>query len=51
MDSSLCSSSSAVDTRCQGVKSNILQAPPFTKPELLFEDVHFNPFVVQVMNA
>ncbi|OAP55488.1 hypothetical protein AYL99_10461 [Fonsecaea erecta] len=35
----------------QGVKSNILQAPPFTKPELLFEDVHFNPFVVQVMNA
>jgi len=35
----------------QGVKSNILQAPPFTKPELLFEDVHFNPFVIQVMNA
>jgi len=35
----------------QGVKSNILQAPPFTKRELLFDDVHFNPFVVQVMNA
>ncbi|KAJ9499175.1 hypothetical protein H2202_005332 [Exophiala xenobiotica] len=27
------------------------KAPPFTKPELLFDDVHFNPFVVQVMNA
>jgi len=35
----------------QGVKSNILQCPPFTKPELLFEDFYFNPFVIQVMNA
>ncbi|KAI1338371.1 phytanoyl-dioxygenase family protein [Xylariaceae sp. FL0016] len=35
----------------QGVNSNILQAPPLTKPELLFEDVFFNPFVIQVMNA
>jgi len=34
----------------QGVKSNILQCPPFTKSELLFDDVHFNPFVIQVMN-
>ena len=31
--------------------ANILQAPPFTKPELLFPDIHFNPFVIQVMNA
>jgi len=35
----------------QGVKSNILQVPPVTKPELLFEDLYFNPFVIQVMNA
>ncbi|KAI0475733.1 phytanoyl-dioxygenase family protein [Xylariaceae sp. FL0804] len=35
----------------QGVESNILQAPPLTKPELLFDDVFFNPFVIQVMNA
>ncbi|RDW63514.1 hypothetical protein BP6252_11059 [Coleophoma cylindrospora] len=35
----------------QGVKSNILQCAPLTKPELLFDDVNFNPFVIQVLNA
>ncbi|KAH9906389.1 phytanoyl-dioxygenase family protein [Xylariomycetidae sp. FL2044] len=35
----------------QGVNSNILQGPPLNKPELLFNDVFFNPFVIQVMNA
>ncbi|KAI0469958.1 phytanoyl-dioxygenase family protein [Xylariaceae sp. FL0804] len=35
----------------QGVKSNILQGPPVTKPDLLLNDVFFNPFVIQVMNA
>jgi len=35
----------------QGVKSNILQCAPFTKPELLYDDIYFNPFVIQVMNA
>ena len=33
------------------VTANILQAPPFTQPELLFDDLHFNPYVIQVMNA
>lgn len=31
--------------------ANILQCAPFTKPELLFEDLYFNRFVIQVMNA
>ncbi|RFU33067.1 hypothetical protein B7463_g3266, partial [Scytalidium lignicola] len=35
----------------QGVKSNILQCAPFTKPGLLYDDFYFNPFVIQVMNA
>lgn len=35
----------------QGIKSNILQAPPLTDPGFLFNDVYFNPFVIQVMNA
>jgi len=35
----------------QGIKSNILQAPCFTKPELHFDDLFFNDFVIQVMNA
>lgn len=35
----------------QGVNSNILQAPPLTHPEYLYNDVFFNPFVIQIMNA
>jgi len=35
----------------QGVDSNILQGPPLTKPEYLYNDVFFNPFVIQLMNA
>lgn len=31
--------------------ANILQAPPLTDPSLLFDDVFFNPFVIQIMNA
>lgn len=31
--------------------ANILQAPPLTDPELLYDDVFFNPFVIQIMNA
>jgi hypothetical protein len=33
-----------------GVLSNILQCAPLT-PDLIFEDVYLNPFVIQVMNA
>ncbi|TVY15089.1 Kanamycin B dioxygenase [Lachnellula arida] len=35
----------------QGVKSNILQAPPLKDPEYLYNDVFFNPFVIQLMNT
>ncbi|KAL3426639.1 phytanoyl-dioxygenase family protein [Phlyctema vagabunda] len=35
----------------QGVNSNILQAPPVTEPDYLYDDVFFNPFVIQIMNA
>ncbi|KAF8861277.1 phytanoyl-dioxygenase family protein [Acephala macrosclerotiorum] len=35
----------------QGVNSNILQAPPLKEPDLLYDDVFFNPFVIQLMNA
>ena len=35
----------------QGVKSNILQAPPVVRADCLFDDVFFNPFVVQIANA
>ncbi|KAI9739966.1 MAG: hypothetical protein M1818_005022 [Claussenomyces sp. TS43310] len=35
----------------QGVNSNILQGPPVLEPGLLYDDVFFNPFVIQVMNA
>ncbi|KAG4027941.1 hypothetical protein MFRU_025g00080 [Monilinia fructicola] len=35
----------------QGVNSNILQAPPLLQEEYLHNDVFFNPFVIQVMNA
>ncbi|KXJ86500.1 phytanoyl-dioxygenase family protein [Microdochium bolleyi] len=34
-----------------GIKSNILQRPPLTEPELLSKDVYFNPFVLQTANA
>ncbi len=33
------------------IRSNILQGPPITNPEYLFQDVYFNPFLIQVMNA
>ncbi|KAK5115870.1 hypothetical protein LTR85_009464 [Meristemomyces frigidus] len=35
----------------QGVKSNILQAPPVTQADCLFDDVYFNPYVIQLANA
>ena len=35
----------------QGVNSNILQFPPVHREDCLFDDVWFNPFVVQVANA
>ncbi|KAK4546427.1 hypothetical protein LTR36_002104 [Oleoguttula mirabilis] len=35
----------------QGVKSNILQAPPVARADCHFDDVFFNPFVVQLANA
>ena len=31
--------------------ANILQAPPLTDPQYLYNDVFFNPFVIQIMNA
>lgn len=33
------------------VPANILQAPPLTNPELLYDDIFFNPFVIQIANA
>ncbi len=39
-----------VATFNHGVRSNILQCAPL-RPELIFEDVYLNPFVIQVMNA
>ena len=35
----------------QGVASNILQFPPVHRADCLFNDVFFNPHVVQVANA
>lgn len=31
--------------------ANILQGPPLTDPTYLYDDVYFNPFVIQVVNA
>lgn len=31
--------------------ANILQAPPLKDPDYLYDDVFFNPFVIQIMNA
>ncbi|KAJ5924126.1 hypothetical protein N7466_008313 [Penicillium verhagenii] len=33
------------------VKSNFLQRPPVTDPSLLYEDIYYNPFVLQLANA
>ena len=35
----------------QGVNSNILQTPPVNREDCLFDDVWFNPFVIQIANA
>lgn len=35
----------------QGVNSNILQCPPVGNEDCLFEDVYFNPYVIQIANA
>lgn len=35
----------------QGVNSNILQQPPMDQEDCLFDDVWFNPFIVQIANA
>ncbi|KAH8671951.1 phytanoyl-dioxygenase family protein [Tricladium varicosporioides] len=35
----------------QGVNSNILQGPPLQDADYLYNDVFFNPFVIQIMNA
>lgn len=34
-----------------GIKSTFLQRPPVGNPDLLFEDVYFNSFLLQVANA
>jgi hypothetical protein len=34
-----------------GIRSNILQGPPIANPKYLFQDVYFNPFLIQLMNA
>ena len=31
--------------------ANILQGPPLKDPEYLYNDVFFNPFVIQILNA
>jgi hypothetical protein len=31
--------------------ANLLQGPPVTKKDLLFNDIYFNPFVIQVVNS
>ncbi|KAJ5646241.1 hypothetical protein N7490_002613 [Penicillium lividum] len=33
------------------VKSNFLQRPPVTEPSLLYDDIYYNPFVLQLANA
>jgi hypothetical protein len=33
------------------LQANILQGPPLKDPEYLYDDVFFNPFVIQIMNA
>ncbi|KAJ5731731.1 uncharacterized protein N7483_006239 [Penicillium malachiteum] len=33
------------------VRSNFLQRPPVTSPDLLYEDIYYNPFVLQLANA
>ncbi|XMA20067.1 hypothetical protein WAI453_012858 [Rhynchosporium graminicola] len=35
----------------QGIRSNILQAPPLKDSDYLHNDIFFNPFVIQVVNA
>lgn len=35
----------------QGVKSNILQCPPVANGDCLFDDVYFNPYVIQIANS
>lgn len=35
----------------QGVQSNILQNPPLDREDCLYNDVWFNPMVVQIANA
>lgn len=34
----------------QGVSSNILQLPPLNRRDCLFNDIWFNPFVIQIAN-
>ncbi|KAJ4288104.1 hypothetical protein N0V90_012121 [Kalmusia sp. IMI 367209] len=34
-----------------GVPSNILQSPPLTDATYLYEDLYFNPFIMQLANA
>jgi len=33
------------------VLANFLQVPPVTKKDLLFNDIYFNPYVIQVVNS
>lgn len=35
----------------QGVKSNILQQMPLDREDCLFEDIYFNPYIIQIANA
>ncbi len=40
-----------VSNRINISTANILQAPPLKDSEFLYNDVFFNPFVIQIMNA
>ena len=33
------------------VQANFLQRPPIDESQYLFEDVYFNPYVIQLANA
>ncbi|KAL1304913.1 hypothetical protein AAFC00_003828 [Neodothiora populina] len=35
----------------QGVQSNILQQMPLEREDCLFDDVYFNPYIIQIANA
>jgi hypothetical protein len=46
-----CKYLSSVHIQCLPLPANILQAPPLKHSEYLYNDIFFNPFVIQIMNA